>query len=565
MIFRILTLVLLLLPGHIVLAKITVSVDHSPVVADESFRLIFESDRKITTKPDFSPLNKEFTVLNSSQRSHTKIVNGDISYSQQWILTMITNKTGIIGIPSIRFGKELSKPQSIKVIASTPVTKNKKTDDIFIDVSVNTDSPYVQAQIVYKVKLYRAVVTDNASLSEPKISGGQVVIERLGEDKSYETRKNGKRYVVIERQYAIFPQVSGELNIEPIVFQGQTGGGGFFNFDPFGPQPKSIAKRSGKIKLNVKQIPDSFTGDTWLPASELNIQEQWSIDPGKLKLGEATTRTLSVRASGLAASQLPAINGSLPKELKQYPDQPKFEELLASSGLIGLRQEKMAIIPTEGGKYLLPAIKIPWWNTSKDKMEIAELPERYIQVDATATGNIEDQNTSPEPENEFVAIENNNTKVDSAIDTQTFSTLPNWQWVSTGLFILWLLTVFMWWRSGNKNDTKKEKVNSADKTGDYLKKLRQSCKRNDPHITKDNLLLWARANWPDANINSIGQIKKFNDVDIHNVLDDLNNHLYGKATGQWNGAELLNMIEKIAKQKKNKAEPIGKLEPLYRT
>ena len=82
-------------------AGIQVSVDRDPVVLDESFQLIFESDEKVKDQPDFTPLNQFFTVLNSSSRSNTQIINGKVSHSQQWILTVLAKKAGKIKIPAI--------------------------------------------------------------------------------------------------------------------------------------------------------------------------------------------------------------------------------------------------------------------------------------------------------------------------------------------------------------------------------------------------------------------------------------------------------------------------------
>jgi len=182
-------------------ADITISVDRSPVTIDESFQLIFESNENIAVDPNFSLLNKSFTILNRNRRSSTQINNGKVSHLQQWILTIIANRTGILEIPSIRFGKELSKPRSIKVIANTPSIPGKNIDDIFIEIEVNTKTPYVQEQLIYTAKLYRAIVTNNASLSDPEISGEQTIINKLGEDRRFEIRRNGKRYDVIQRQY----------------------------------------------------------------------------------------------------------------------------------------------------------------------------------------------------------------------------------------------------------------------------------------------------------------------------------------------------------------------------
>jgi oxygen tolerance protein BatD len=557
---------ILLLISQFVYAEVTVNVDRNPVVADESFQLVFESNKKVDGEPDFSPLNKSFTVLNTSRRSNTQIINGDVKSTQQWILSVIAKRTGIIGIPSIRFGNELSKPRSIKVEANAPSIKGKKSDDIFIEVIANTNKPYVQAQVVYTVKLYRAVQTNNASLSEPKISGGQAVINKLGKDNSFETRIKGKRYIVIERKYLIFPQSSGAVTIDPLIFQGQTGSANFFGFDPFGPQPKSIVKRSESINLDVKPIPESFTGDSWLPASQLNIQEQWSVDPSKLQQGEATTRTLILTANGLVASNLPETKSNLPDKLKLYPDQPEFVETIDENGSIGIRHDKMAIIPIEAGDYVLPSIKIPWWNTETDKMEFAELPERTIHANISATTTVNE--TNDQAIEEITSIETDvdevgagaGVKVVESIDSQT-----PWKWLSLSLFILWLITLFIFWKSKRKAIIEDDNSVAELSIRQYLKQLKQACAVNDVAMAKQALLDWAKIMWPEKNITSIDAVKKVCAENLQLKIDELNSCLYGKEHGKWNGAEFLKVFESQAFDNKKSEQPKGNLEPLYKT
>lgn len=564
--YKLLITLSLLLFSQLVLAEITVKVDREPVVVDESFHLIFESDQKIDAKPDFSALTNSFTVLDTRHRSNTQITNGKISYSQMWIVTLIANKTGALGIPSIRFDKELTRPLSINVLAGSPTTKGNTTDNIFVDVEVNTKTPYVQAQLVYTLRLYRSVVTNNASLSEPEVTGGQAVINKLGEDSSFETQRNGKRYVVIERQYVIFPQSSGPMTIQPIVFQGQTGGaGGFFSFDRFN-QPTSIVKRSKSVEINVKPIPDSFTGDTWLPANHLSIEEQWSVDPSKLEQGEATTRTLTLKANGLAASHLPEIKSNLPDELKQYPDQPEFDESNNADGYIGVRRDKMAIIPTKGGDYTLPAIKIPWWNTDTDKMEVAELPERNIQIEGSSAGVVVDnfikQQTTTD---QSTATESENNEQNNLAPITLTKEEPLWKWVSLFLLVLWLLTLILFWRSKRSNsiaDTKAEENISERKT---LKKIQQACKSNDPKLCQQALLEWAKSHWPDKNINNLDALKEYSDEGFKIKLDELNSCLYGSSASQWDGTSFLISFESQSFDKKQSTVAKGKLEPLYKT
>lgn len=558
----------LLLFSKLLLAEIIIKVDRDPIVIDESFHLIFESERRIDAKPDFSSLTNAFSVLDTRHRSSTQISNGKINYLQTWIATLIPNKTGTIDIPSIRFGKEISKPFSINIIARSKSNQADITDDVFVNVEVNTKTPYVQAQLIYTVRLYIAkqIIFAKSSLGEIKVIDSEPVIKKLGEDRTFDTQRNGKRYRVIERQFVIFPQNSGPMTIQPLIFKGQTGGAtDFFSFDRFN-KLVSIVKRSKAVELNVKPIPDSFTGDTWLPAKQLSIEEQWSIDPSKLKQGEATTRTLTLKVSGLASSHLPEIKSELPSTLKQYPDQPEFNESSNEDGYIGFRRDKVAIIPIEEGVYTLPSISIPWWNTNLDKMEIAKLPESHIQIESniaalTINTTVEQQKTI----NKDVVNESTDNKKNSSTSIISNKGEPIWKWMSLLSLVLWLVTLIFFWRSKRSHfvDDTKDEVNLSQRKN--MKKIKDACKSNDPKLTQQALLDWAKLNWPDKNINNLNLLKKYSNESFKLKLDELNICLYGSLISEWDGTGFLNTFESQSSDKKELKNAKGNLEPLYKT
>ena len=542
------------------LAAVSVSVDRDPVVLDESFQLVFKSDEQINGQPDFSQLEKDFTILNTSQRSSTQIINGKVSYTQQWSLTLLARQSGKQLIPSLRFGNQSSPARSINVIANAAPGKQTEHDDVFIEVSVDNDQPYVQAQVIFKVKLFRAIATSNATLSEPVLNGGQAIVDKLGDDNSYESQRGGRRYVVIERRYVIFPQNSGKMTIEPVVFQGQTGAGGFFRFDPFGPAGKTIIKRSPAIQLDVKPIPADYPGGTWLPASKLSLQEQWSVSPEKLKQGEATTRTLILVAEGLAASHLPAVEDVLPDEFKTYPDQPELEERDGNTGFVGTRREKMAVIPTTAGSFTLPSLGIYWWNTLEDRLETAELPEREIRV-ATAA-NIPAQQApvaTPQSRSEPGPAD--------ALMQSPQNTEPGlWHWVSLFFFILWMVTLFAWYRARSRPPIQHKKQESQASLAPLNKKVLKSADRDDAMATRDALLDWANSRWPQQHFVNIGQLKSCVDEALSQEIDALNAYLYGRNNQQaWKGDRLAKLFQSQTFSENKNKEDAGKLEPLYKS
>ena len=90
--------------------------------------------------------------------------------------------------------------------------------DTFVEASVDEAAPYVQGQVVLRVKIYSAEPILSGQLSEVQLESA--AIERMGDDRSYETTRDGHDYHVIQRTFAIFPQQSGELRIPPVVFEG---------------------------------------------------------------------------------------------------------------------------------------------------------------------------------------------------------------------------------------------------------------------------------------------------------------------------------------------------------
>jgi hypothetical protein len=546
-------------------ASISMQVDRDPVHIDESFQIIFESKESVDGDPDFSPIERDFTILNTGRSSNTSIVNGKVTRASQWILTVMAKKTGVLNVPAIRFGRDRSQPGTVNVTVTGSGATHSQ-GDIFLEVEIMPEDPYVQAQVIYTVRLFRSVAINNASLSEPQLSGGDAVIEKLGEDKSYEARKAGIRYIVVERRYAIFPQNSGDITIDPVTFQGRIGRDSGFFIDPFGPPPRVVIKKSNSIALNVKPVPQTFTGKHWLPSRKLELQEQWSVDPSAIPEGEPVTRTLKITANELTASQLPDVGNHLPEILKQYPDQPVMKDTMDSHGMSGIREEKIAVIPSQAGEYILPEIKIPWWNTKTDKMEYAVLPERTITILPTITT----RGKSTAVETELIdtdTTDNVNTEMVDEPSQIGVEPVANdyWKWISIALATGWCLTLLLFWKTGGLHPESTGPSKKQENVRRVVSNLKHACQRNDPVATKAHILKWSGMVWPDSPPSSLGQIEKRFTGLFSEQLRTLNQTLYSSAQLEWNGSDFFNSFTSARKEieKTENEEPTG-LEPLYK-
>jgi len=534
-------------------ATITATTDRSRVAVNESFQIIFKSAGSPDDDPDFAPLQQRLHILNQSRSSSISIVNGNSSRNEQWTLTVTAKQTGVINIPAIQFGRDQSQAISVEVLATRPAAGNS-AEEVFIEVAIDEDEPYIQAQVLYTVKLFYTVALNNASLTEPRLTAGDAVVERLGEQDSYQIQRGSKRYQVVERRYAIYPQRSGVITVEPMVLRGRTGRGLFI--DPFGPQPQSVVKHSKTVRLKVRPIPASYAGKHWLPTTGVGLSEQWSANPLTIKQGEPITRTLTLQAQALPTSQLPDIDVQFDQRLKSYPDQPELRQTADVKGLSATLKQKAVIIPASVGKYSLPAIKIPWWNTATQQQEYAELPARIIEVVAAAP-------TPGTPSNvtQAEAATNGNQTAATAV-----TTVGHQGGIWKGLFFIslaaWLATLLAWWLRRQKTMPAKAERHTLKR---LARAVQRACKGNDPQAAKQALLLWARLYWPEQAPASLADVAAQSDPQLRRRIIQLNQCLYGQDQQDWLGDELHQAFIRFINNKPRRVySGASKLEPLYR-
>jgi len=547
-------LILLMLFSHgTFAADITVSLDRNPVNLDESFQIMFTATESPDDDPDFTPLEQDFSILNQSNSSSSSWVNGKSSKTVLWTVNVMAKHLGSLVIPAIKFGKDVSNSSTV-LVADNATKKTVNTDeDLYIEVEATPENPFIQSQVFYTLRLYTKVDISQARLNEPDLA--DAVIERLGEDSNYNTQVNGLNYSVTERKYALFPQKSGQLTIKPLILTAEVLTNSRPSFNGFFNSQMSKTKRveSKAITLNVKPVPTAFTGKHWLSAEQLVLKQEWSGDIQQMKVGEPLTRTLSLIAKGTTVGQLPELNTTETNDrLKAYPDQPVLQEQKKVDGLLAFREEKIALIPSKSGSYTLPAIEIPWFNTKSQKMELAKIPETTLSTVAVAS--------QSEVINPIVTPEvPKNTETSLVIESPKKTNI--WLWVSLLLAVGWLITVIVFLTKRKVTEPVIEINDSDIKLKDCIKNLKYACRANDAAATKNALLEWGRQKF---NVANLGAIAEYSDARLRDEILDLNQTLYGKGVGQWQGKKLFQAFTENKAREKIAVTEDNSLEPLYR-
>jgi len=376
-----LLLLLLVSTGQVLAVELVASVDRNPVSINESFKLVIRATESPDDDADFSPLHEDFEILNQQQSSRSSWVNGQSSKIISWNIDLMAKRVGQLQIPSIHFGDDKTSPIQLQVVESQVQATSASNEPIYLDVAVSKNEVYVQAQLIYTVRLFQRVSLAKASLTEPQAD--HAMVEKLGEDTQFNTQINGVNYTVTERKYAIFPQKSGPLTIAPLTLtaqipsQGRSAYGSIFNSQR--TQTKRIYSKP--IQLNVLAAPAQLNTKHWLAAEQLHLEQMWPNNEPTITVGEPLTRTLTLLAKGVTASQLPEfILDGENASLKIYPDQAVLKNQRNNDGVIAFREQKIAIIPSKPGQYTLDAIEIPWFNTQTGQQEIARIAATTITV-----------------------------------------------------------------------------------------------------------------------------------------------------------------------------------------
>ncbi|MDH3691219.1 MAG: BatD family protein, partial [Gammaproteobacteria bacterium] len=459
------------------------SLDRNPIGANETVRLIVEADERLSNQsPDLSPLEQDFDVLHTSTSTQVNIINGRQAAKTQWLVELAPKREGNLVVPPITIGDQQTQALTLKVLAVT-TQQADDTQDIFLEVEVEPDTPYVQSQMVYTLRLFHAVNLLDGTLDEP--APQDTVVERLGKDVSFEAHRNGRRYRVIERKYAIFPQASGDLVIPPLGFQGQIADASQrqFGLSGFFDRGRTVRLQTETINVKVRPQPTEYGATTWLPADELTLKESWSVNPLQFRVGEPVTRTLTIEARGLSGVQLPEVLAPTVEGVRTYPDQATTDSRQEGTLIIGTRQERMAVVPTRSGELTLPEIQLSWWDVTRDEARRATIPARRINI-LPALGENTPQSTSLDVTDAKTTV----TVEATPITTASKDSKLLWQGLSAALFSAWLITLFAWWRSRTSTSAETDGPAEPAPLPTAREALRCACSRDDPLAAKAALI-----------------------------------------------------------------------------
>ena len=468
--------VAMMLWTHLSWAELSATADRRTIAMGETLRLTLLGDAgEQPAEIDLTPLNRDWEILSRSSATNARFINGQNQVTRTLEMELAPLREGTLTIPSLTAGGRSTTPLAIRVNPEPVVAPGDEL--VLFDASVDESSVYVQSEVILTVTLQQAINLDGGEISNFDIP--DAVVENL-ERRSFQRRVGNRTWLVTELRYAVYPQKSGALRIPAIGFTARE----------VQPGRSLLGARLGRrlrmasepLEIDVKSVPTSFPGEVWLPARALTLEENWSIDPALLNVGDSTTRTLTLTARGLQGSQLPPLSSvqgaiNIP-ELRFYPDQESIDQSELAEGLQGRRVQSEALVARSGGTWTLPEISVPWWNIETDRLEFATLPARTVVVTAIQSA---DQT-------------NDRTIAPSASPAGT--NLPPWLWAvsATGWLVSLALGMLLWLNRRNATGHSPTPSGATAKSGSVrqaLVEIRKAAAQGDAALLRKAVLQWA--------------------------------------------------------------------------
>ena len=380
----------------------------------------------------------------------------------------------------------------VAVLLVTAGTAAGAEDDLFLEVALTPERPYVQQRVHYTVRVFRSSRLQTGVLLPPEPEAA--VVEAVGETEERRVERDGRRYLVEVHRFLLLPQQSGTVRVPPPVFSG-----------------REVFARGPAKALAVRPVPPGLGDTWWLPALDLTLTEQWSpaLD-AELRVGEVLRQSVTLTARGLTAAQLPELARRAGAGWRVYPAGAERTTRFENGEPVATRTWHRYWVPERAGDLELPGLSLPWWHTGTEQARRERLPRRTVAVRPAAAA---DPVRPAAPE--------------------TAAPRPGWPQIgglgpldaaaaALGALLVVLLGT-RWLR----------RPLAAAVVWRHRRDLRDACRKGRPEAVRDGLLRWGRAVWPEAPPVTLQELaRRADDPALAGTVAALERALYGPGSGQ---------------------------------
>lgn len=392
----------------------------STVVQGSQFQLAYSINTQKVKEFRLGSITDFDILMGPSRSSQFSMVNGETSSSITYTYVLRGTKEGTYTIPAATIqvnGNTIeSKPVTIKVLppdqtssgqgsgttssssrssgssassqgaAVSSSSGNISDNDIFLVASANKTKVYEQEAILLTYKVYTTVNLTELNGKMPDLKGFAMQEVELPANKEFTLEHyKGRNYkTLVWRQFVLFPQQSGTLEIPSVTYEGTILQQSrtidpldiFFNGgSSYTKVQKSL--RTPKLTIDVSPLPAGKPASYCSGVGEFSISSD--ISTQEVKENEAVTVRMVISGTGnMKLIKTPEIN--FPADFEVYDPKIDNNFKLKTNGLSGNKVIEYLAIPRHAGDYEIPSVQFSYFDTKEKAYKTLSTPTYQLKV-----------------------------------------------------------------------------------------------------------------------------------------------------------------------------------------
>ncbi|WP_424972464.1 BatD family protein [Dinoroseobacter sp. S76] len=184
---------------------------------------------------------------------------------------------------------------------------------------------------------------------------------------------NGETWSGVTRSYTLYPMVAGTFEIPAqevsVTYRGE------------GTEDLTSVVTTEPFTLTGLVPEGAERLDPLLVATGLTATQEITLPEGKIAMGDAVQRNLTVTIKGAPPLFVPPLLGlSEESALRAYPKEPVLTESVDRGVVSGTRQEAASYVAIAEGPAELPEITLEWFNITSGQVETIVLEGAQFEV-----------------------------------------------------------------------------------------------------------------------------------------------------------------------------------------
>ena len=344
-------------------------------------------------------------------------------------------------------------------------------------------------------------------------------------------RFGGDTWSGIRRHYLIYPQLAGDYTVPPIEVAVV-----YALPDARPSEPLTLA--GPELHFAARVPPEAARLDYFIAANDFTLEQE--IEPGTegLRIGDAVTRTVTLRATDASSMMLPITEFAPLDGVAVYANPSRAEDTGGERGAAreATRIDAATYVLETEGSYTLPEIRRSWWDVSTGRLRETAVPA--VAFDVAPNPDLAGEIALPqEPED-----------ADAAPSAEE---RPPWwrRWrVVLGLAALALLG----WLARRYGPVVRARLEEAqmrrrESEDAYFDRVLAACRRNDARATMQTLLAWVDRVTPQGQSPTVERLLvRAQDDELTGAVRGLERVLYGNGdVARWRGDTLARHFERL--------------------